>query len=857
MSKPVSDSNYSKSTQNSSKRARRSQSTDQPTAVLTMQDRLIAWPQQVTEKHWRLAASTLLTTIVAGAVGLNLGIVNLWERQVQSLFFELRGPVEAPEDIVILAIDQESLSQGQHYRDDPERYEELRLIEAWPWRREAYAKAISRLMEAGALSVSLDVLFTTSSTYGLADDAAFAEVLERYSDRLVLAANYDNTYLNQGTIYSAALPLQQFQETGVYLGSINFLKEPNDKIHQLGQAFLAAQAQEENAFAEVSAATFDDFSEPQPLSFAQATLAAAKRPYVRAQVSYPGSQIESQLEGQPETKKQQENIFFYGPGGTFEQIPFWYVLDSDLWRSYLGSGNYFQDKMVIIGTTAPERRDFHQAPFAGGLLYPNEMAGVEVLANTVATLDQTISPTQLVKYPTVNALAVFSLGLGIAALFYQTRRHSQRALVTIGGIALWGGISYVAFTGAQVILMTGTPMVAIASMGLINFGIGFTGDRFKRKRLRTTLARYATSPLVQEIISEHDDFQDLLADVHADLIGTLLCNRYSISAILGSGGFSETYLAQDTLRPGNPVCVVKQLKIVSDNPKAHQLASRLFAAEASVLERLGKHSQIPRLLAYFEVKQAFYLVQEMIEGTLLRDSLSSRRPFPQKVVVTMLRDLLSVISFVHSQGVIHRDIKPSNIIRRSSDKRYVLIDFGAVKTISNKVASERTRVTSTVGIGTQGYMPSEQSAGMPTVRSDLYALGITAIEALTGRPPHVLRRSEDGEIIWSHTIAVISPELRRIINRMVRYDFNKRYESSEQCLADLNQLDTAQLIDASVEHVSNSGDSQLAIEDTVNQGTRPGVILTNLDLDETKILPKDWLNDAETKPEDTDLKDLG
>ena len=390
-------------------------------------------------------------------------------------------------------------------------------------------------------------------------------------------------------------------------------------------------------------------------------------------------------------------------------------------------------------------------------------------------------------------------------------------------------------------------------MVFLDFGAGFTVDRFKRKRLRTTLARYATSPLVQEIISQQDDFQDLLDINRADLIGTLLCDRYRITKVLGAGGFGETYLAQDTLRPGNPVCVVKQLKIVSDNPKAHRLARRLFEAEAVVLGQLGEHYQIPRLLAYFEVRESFYLVQEMIEGSLLRNLISRGRPLSQRAVVRLLKDLLPVISFVHSHGVIHRDIKPSNIILRSVDSRYVLIDFGAVKTITNKLADSNTQVTATVGIGTQGYMPSEQSAGMPTVRSDIYALGITAIEALTGRPPHALKRSDNGEIIWSHTIADISPALSGIINKMVRYDFNNRYHSAQSVMEDLAQLDETQLADDSL---ANSSRFSPASDATFNQGSRPGVIDTDEALEATKIWPTDWPNESQTEseaePEDTD-----
>ena len=795
------------------------------TATLTTKDKLTSWRQSIVSKHWRLALSGTCIAIAASAVGLNLGIINLWERQTQSLFFELRGPVAPPEDIVILAIDEDSLSQGQYYSEDPERYASLQPIESWPWRREAYAIAVERLMEAGAKAVAIDVVFPLKSSYGSADDEAFTRVLENYGEKVVLAAMYDTAMKPYGMVSEPTLPLDQFQDAGAQMGVINFREEPNrQQIHRLGQEFLREQAEFEAALSGVSATILE---EDQPLlSFAQATLKAT---------------------GEPLNPEPQENIFFYGPDNTFTHVPFWHVLDDDPWQNQLGGGSFFEGKTVVIGSTAKVHQDSHPAPFSESLLYPHAMAGVEILANTIATLEQDRSPTRLIKRSVPNALLVLALGLSVAALMNRTQKPLWRAAIAGGGFGSWALISYGAFVGAQTVLITGTPLIAIAAMGLLDFGAGFTVDRFSRKRLRTTLARYATSPLVQEIISQQDDFQDLLDANRADLIGTLLCDRYRIIKVLGAGGFGETYLAQDTLRPGNPVCVVKQLKIVSDNPKAHQLARRLFEAEAVVLGQLGEHSQIPRLLAYFEVQASFYLVQEMIEGRLLRDLLARSRPISQKAVVNLLRDLLPVVSFVHSRNVIHRDIKPSNIIRRRSDGRYVLIDFGAVKTISNKLAGSATQMTSTVGIGTQGYMPSEQSAGMPTVRSDIYALGITAIEALTGRPPHALKRSEDGEIIWSHTIDDISPMLSSIINKMVRYDFNKRYHSAESVLLDLETLDYERLVDAPVE---SPDELQNVSEITYNQGTRPGVIDTNSELDETQILPTDWPHDLPTQPED-------
>ncbi len=804
-----------------------SKSTDAVTATLTAKDRVTAWQKNFLAKHWRLSLSGACAAIAATAVGLNLGIVNLWERQTQSLYFELRGEVAPPRDIVILAIDEDSLSQGQYYLEDPKRYKSLQPIETWPWQREAYARVITRLMEAGAAAVAIDVTFPSVSTYGEADDRALTEVLKRYGDHVVLAGKYDIISLNQGGLglYQASLPLNQFQDAGAQIGIINFPRELNQKIHRLGEEFLRGVARDEAAFLGASATVSDEANSPL-LSFAEATLKAANKSY---------------------DSKPRENIFFYGPSGTFQQVPFWYVLDDDPWQNKLEEGRFFEGKTVIIGTTASVHQDFHDAPFAKSMRYPQRMPGVEILANTIATLEHDLSPTRAIKSPALNALIVLVLGLSVAGLMNHTQRPLMRMLAAGGGLGLWALISYSAFVGARVILIAGTPMLAILSMGLLDFGVGLTAAQFKRKRLRTTLARYATSPLVQEIISQQDDFQDLLDINRADLIGSLLRDRYLIIKVLGAGGFGETYLAQDTLRPGNPVCVVKQLKIVSDNPKAHRLARRLFEAEAEVLGRLGEHSQIPRLLAYFEVRESFYLVQEMVEGRLLRNSLSRNRPLSQRAVVKLLRDLLPVVSFVHSQGVIHRDIKPSNIIRRSSDGHYVLIDFGAVKTISTQLADVGTPMTSTVGIGTQGYMPSEQAAGMPTVRSDIYALGITAIEALTGRPPHALKRSDSGEIIWSHAIADISPALSLIINQMVRYDFNNRYHSAQGVLDDLNQLDDEQLND---EPLDNSPRFQAMSETTFNQGTRPGVMDTNQELDKTQILPADWPNDLITRPED-------
>jgi serine/threonine protein kinase len=272
------------------------------------------------------------------------------------------------------------------------------------------------------------------------------------------------------------------------------------------------------------------------------------------------------------------------------------------------------------------------------------------------------------------------------------------------------------------------------------------------------------------------------------MIGKLLDRRYQVIQVLSAGGFGETYIAQDTRRPGNPTCVVKLLKPASNDPDYLQTVRRLFKSEAETLEQLGNHDQIPRLLAYFEENEQFYLVQEFIVGQSLATELQPGRYWTESQVIDLLKDVLGILAFVHSYGVIHRDLKPGNLIRRASDGKLVLIDFGAVKQFRTQIAMEPTQMPATVAIGTPGYMPSEQGTGRPRPNSDIYALGIIAIQALTQLYPTQL--SEDnktGEILWQPQ-AQVSAGLASIISKMVRYDYRTRYQSATEVLQALDEL---------------------------------------------------------------------
>lgn len=311
-----------------------------------------------------------------------------------------------------------------------------------------------------------------------------------------------------------------------------------------------------------------------------------------------------------------------------------------------------------------------------------------------------------------------------------------------------------------------------------------------------------------------------------------LGGRYQVVRRLGVGGFSETFLAKDLQLPGKPYCVIKQLKLRSRNPEGWQVAKRLFNAEAEVLYRLGDHDRIPRLFAHFEENRNFYLVQEFIAGASLRHQLRPGQPWPEARVIALIRDILQVLAYVHDQNVIHRDIKPSNLICRQSDGRMVLIDFGAVKQVSLRpeveYGQEPQQPSMTISIGTLGYMPIEQANGMPQFNSDLYAVGMIGIEALTGIRSHQFQRdSQTGELIWPGqpqeiAPAQASPELREILDGMVRCHFKERCQTVQEVLQALDALlNQSSSIDLEAEFAAMAAHSRAALSDLPPENSQP------------------------------------
>ncbi|NEO97170.1 MAG: protein kinase [Symploca sp. SIO2E9] len=279
----------------------------------------------------------------------------------------------------------------------------------------------------------------------------------------------------------------------------------------------------------------------------------------------------------------------------------------------------------------------------------------------------------------------------------------------------------------------------------------------------------------------------------------LLAQRYRALKPIAQGGFGRTFLAEDEYIPSKPRCVIKQFYPQAGNNVLK--AAKLFQQEALQLEKLGKHPQIPELLAHFEQDNYLYIVQEFIDGQNLAQELAESGAFPEAEIRHLLADLLPVLQFIHTGKVIHRDIKPENIIRRRLPPSHLstqeeanlqvppslkgakgdlaLVDFGAAK-YTTPATLAKTGTT----IGSAGYAAPEQIFGKAVFASDIYSLGVTCIHLLTQLEPFDLYDVLESGFVWRHYLVnnPVSEQLANVLDKMVHSTVRQRYQSAQEVM---------------------------------------------------------------------------
>ena len=260
--------------------------------------------------------------------------------------------------------------------------------------------------------------------------------------------------------------------------------------------------------------------------------------------------------------------------------------------------------------------------------------------------------------------------------------------------------------------------------------------------------------------------------------GATLENRYRIRALLGQGGMSRVYLADD-LRLGMSVAVKENLQTNAD-------AHAQFEHEARLLASLS-HSNLPRVIDHFSDSTSGrqYLVMDYIEGEDLEAMIKRVGVLPEATALNWIRQILSAVEYLHAQNppIIHRDIKPANI-KITPQGKAVLVDFGIAKSYDPRLAT----LTGARAV-TPGYAPPEQYGMRTTERSDIYALGATLYTALTGRvPPEApLRVSGEESLTPPSRIAPgkVSAATERSMLQAMELQTDRRWQSVAQMQAAL------------------------------------------------------------------------
>jgi len=264
-------------------------------------------------------------------------------------------------------------------------------------------------------------------------------------------------------------------------------------------------------------------------------------------------------------------------------------------------------------------------------------------------------------------------------------------------------------------------------------------------------------------------------------IGQTLGRRYKIEALLGQGGMSAVYRAFDP----NLKRVVA-VKLVHSHLSSDQEFVKRFEEEASVVASL-RHPNIVQVFDFNTDQGINYMVMEFVPGETLQDRLkrlneSNRRMSLEEALMITI-NICDALSYAHKRGMVHRDIKPANIMLDVNNQA-ILMDFGIVKIIGGSMHT----VTGAV-MGTARYMPPEVVRSEPAdQRSDIYALGITLYEMLSGKPPFeadsvmtvMMMHLNDPVPDIRPLRADLNPQIVPVLMKALAKDRNQRFSSTDE-----------------------------------------------------------------------------
>jgi eukaryotic-like serine/threonine-protein kinase len=260
--------------------------------------------------------------------------------------------------------------------------------------------------------------------------------------------------------------------------------------------------------------------------------------------------------------------------------------------------------------------------------------------------------------------------------------------------------------------------------------------------------------------------------------------RYIIERLIGEGGTGRVYLARLASQR-------YALKVLLGDAAASPTMRQRFAHEAARASRLV-HPNLAGVLDHGTTELGLpYLVMDFIDGRSLRSAIGGRPMAPARAV-RIARAICGGLAYAHAAGVIHRDLKPDNILVDSTDTPRIL-DFGLA--VSSDAGDARLTTTG-IAMGTPVYAAPEQMAGKRVDhRADLYALGMTMFEMLTGTLPFqgspleiMTAKAHADPPLAGELVAALPIELQLLVDRMIRRNPAIRIASAAAVIAALDEL---------------------------------------------------------------------